>query len=107
MLCHSNDRYRSQDILVHEFAHGVHLVSAEDIHYNFQSRLQAAYDNAMKTGLWSNTYAATNYKEYFGIGVQCFFNDSRQGPTSGDGIHNHIDTRDELAEEGFFISSNN
>ena len=76
-------------------------MSAEDIHYNFQSRLQAAYDNAMKTGLWANTYAATNYIEYFGIGVQCFFNDSREGPKGGDGIHNHIDTREELAEDGF------
>ena len=100
VMCHSNDRYRRQDILVHEFAHGIHLVSAEDIHYNFQSRLQRAYNNAMNTDLWANTYAATNYIEYFGIGVQCFFNDSRQGPVGGDGIHNHIDTRSELAEEG-------
>ena len=57
----------------------------------------------MKTGLWDNTYAATNYIEYFGIGVQCFFNDSRQGPKGGDGIHNHIDTRVELSEDGFLF----
>ena len=31
MLCLSGDRYFNQDILIHEFSHGVHLVSAEDI----------------------------------------------------------------------------
>ena len=101
MLCLSEDRYFNQDILIHEFSHGVHLVSAEDIDseqgqplffhilckidmvypiIEFKTRLEDAYEQALGSGLWENTYAATNYIEYFGIGVQCYFDNSVRFP---------------------------
>ena len=70
VLCLNGDRYYNQDILVHEFGHGIHHVSAEYVDPSFTSRLQSAYNTAMSRGLWANTYAATNYIEYFAIGVQ-------------------------------------
>ena len=50
------------------------------------------------SGLWANTYAATNMEEYFAVGTQCFFNNSRKGPEGSDGVHNHIWTRDQLRD---------
>jgi len=49
-------------------------------------------------GLWENTYAGTNMEEYFAVGTQCFFNNSRKGPEGSDGVHNHIWTRDQLRD---------
>ena len=49
----------------------------------------------MKRGLWRNTYAATNYKEYWAEGVQSWFNVNKE-VLRVDGIHNDINTRREL-----------
>jgi len=98
VLCLNGDRYWNQDILVHEFAHGVMHVSAESFDPTFESRIREVYQNAKDAGKWNNTYAMTNYIEYYAIGVQCFFNNSAEGPVDGDGIHNEINTRDELLE---------
>ena len=96
VLCLNGDRYYNQDILVHEFGHGIHHVSAEYVDPSFTSRLQSAYNTAISRGLWANTYAGTNYIEYFAVGVQCYFDNSGEGPVGGDGIHNNINTRWEL-----------
>ena len=76
----------------------------------------------MSQGKWQNTYAATDEKEYWAIGVQgmiwfqaedvnhimrfnaiswdksqkAYFNVGAKGPEHGDGIHNHIDNRYDL-----------
>ena len=39
----------------------------------FDGRLRAAYARAMDKGLWKETYAATNHKEYWAEGVQSYF----------------------------------
>ena len=96
VLCLPSDRYKSQDILLHEFAHGVNLVSAESVDRRFKSRMAAAYNSALRRGLWARTYAATNPVEYFAVGTQAYFNQGKNGPFGGDGVHNHVDTRDEL-----------
>ena len=36
VLCLPSDRYKDQDILLHEFAHGVNLVSAESVDRGFK-----------------------------------------------------------------------
>ena len=51
----------------------------------------------IKTDLWKNTYAATNREEYWGEGVQSYFN-TNIGSALGDGVHNHVNTLKELAE---------
>lgn len=91
------DRYRGESIAVHEFSHawfefGIEgLVEGED----FRARLGAAFRNAQDTGLWKDTYALTNENEYWAEGVQDWF-DTNLTASPPNGIHNEIDTRDEL-----------
>jgi hypothetical protein len=61
----------------------------------FNNELQGLYDSALGQGLWVDTYAGSNRVEYWAEGVQSWF-DTNQRPQEG--IHNEIDTRDELNE---------
>jgi hypothetical protein len=54
----------------------------------FDPRLKAAYDSAMKAGLWRGKYAGTNHHEYWAEGVQSWFDDNREN----DHDHNHVNT---------------
>ena len=98
LLCLPSDRYGNpgEDIMVHEFGHGIHHISAETVIHDFNSRLQQAYQSAIYRGLWSNTYAATNYIEYFAIGTQAYFDVANTGPPQGNGVHNHVNNRETL-----------
>jgi alpha-glucosidase len=87
------DRYRNENILVHEFAHTIHNTGLSDVDPTFNDRLKAAYQSAMEKGLWKETYAATNAGEYWAEGVQSYF-DTNAPPGR---VHNDIDTREELA----------
>lgn len=64
---------------------------------SFSRDLDAAYANAVKNGLWSNTYARANGKSHWAEGVQSYFNANREGPRAGDGIPRRINTRRELS----------
>jgi hypothetical protein len=88
------DRYRNENILVHEFAHTIHGTGLREVDATFTDRLRDAYRNAMDKGLWKETYAATNAGEYWAEGVQSYF-DTNAPPGR---VHNDIDTRAELAE---------
>jgi predicted metalloprotease with PDZ domain len=88
------DRYRDENILVHEFAHTIHGTGLRDVDPAFNGRLRDAYRKAMDKGLWKNTYAATNPGEYWAEGVQSYFDTN--APSGG--VHNEIDTREELAD---------
>jgi hypothetical protein len=92
LLGFPGDPYEGESILIHEFAHTVHLRGLDRIDPTFSPRLKAAYDSAMARGLWRGTYAAENDREYFAEGVQSWFGANR----SGGPIHNDIDTRAEL-----------
>ncbi|KAJ8031850.1 hypothetical protein HOLleu_25184 [Holothuria leucospilota] len=89
VLCLSSDRYYMDDILVHELAHGIHLISLKTAVADFHRRLTNAFNCARKRSLWTNTYANVNVNEYFAEGTQSFFNVQR--------INNNVDTRDKLA----------
>lgn len=95
ILCYANDRYRGEDILVHEFAHTIHTMGIAMLDSTFNSSLNEIYNAAKKKGLWNNTYAMTNAGEYFAEGVQCWFNVNME-INLPDGIHNEINTRKEL-----------
>lgn len=97
ILCYSNDRYRPEDILIHEFAHAIHGMGIKFIEADFEQRLNALYTNAITSGKWANTYAATNFSEYWAEGVQDWYNVNTQS-IPADGIHNHINTRSELQQ---------
>ena len=91
----ATDPYEGENILVHELAHGMLGLGIKFADTTFVSRLTTAYENAMDASKWANTYAATNYDEYFAEGVQCWFDTNLEASPSN-GIHNDIDTRAEL-----------
>ena len=95
ITCLSNDPYKGENIFIHEFAHTTHLMAMNYIDSTFDARLQTAYTNAKASGLWTNTYAGTNYQEYWAEGVQDWFNVNLSAIPSN-GIHNEIHTRAQL-----------
>lgn len=97
VLCTSTDWYPGESIMVHEFAHTIRIMGLAFVDPETDDRIDAAYASAMAAGRWSNTYAATNSDEYFAEAVQSYFDTNIAGPVGGDGVHNHIDTRAELA----------
>ena len=88
------DRYRKENILVHEFAHAIHEMGLNSIDRTFDARLRDVYDASLKKGLWKRTYAATNHKEFWAEGVQSYFDCN--APEGHE--HNGIDTRAKLAK---------
>lgn len=94
LLGFEGDPYHQESILIHEFAHNIHLRGLVNVDSAFDDRLKQTYQRAMDQGLWSGKYAATNHSEYFAEGVQSWFNNNR--PPDHD--HNHVDTREELRE---------
>lgn len=94
LLNFPGDPYSTENILIHEFAHNIHLRGMNNIDDSFDSRLKETYNQAMAAGLWKGKYASVNHHEYFAEGVQSWFNNNRQN----DHDHNHVDTRQELWE---------
>jgi hypothetical protein len=96
LVCARRDRYYGEGILVHEFAHTIRLLGLGPGNDTFTSELTDLYDAAIAQGLWANTYAGTNAEEYWAEGVQSYFN-TNLGSNPADGVHNQVDTRDELS----------
>ncbi len=94
VLALDGDPYEAECILIHEFAHNIHLRGMLNVDPTFDDRLQKTYESAMKAGLWKGKYAAVNRHEYFAEGVQSWFDNNRVN----DHDHNHVDTRQELQE---------
>lgn len=94
LLCYPGDPYPTESILIHEFAHNIHLRGMSNVDPDFDGRVKAAYDIAMQAGLWKGKYASVNHHEYFAEGVQSWFDDNREN----DHDHNHVNTRTELQE---------
>ena len=94
LLGYPGDPYAAECILIHEFAHHIHLRGMSNIDPTFDSRLRATYDAAMKAGLWRGKYASVNHHEYFAEGVQSWFDNNRVN----DHDHNHVHLRSQLIE---------
>lgn len=94
LLGFAGDPYSTECILIHEFAHNIHLRGLVNVDPTFDERLERAYKAAMEQGLWKGKYAAVNHHEYFAEGVQSWFNNNREN----DHDHNHVNTRAELKE---------
>ena len=92
LLNYQGDPYATENILIHEFSHAIHLMGLNTVDSSFESRLAKAYDEARRKGLWSDTYAITNKEEYWAEGVQSWFDTNREH----DSEHNHVNTRVEL-----------
>ncbi len=95
LLCYPNDRYRGENIFVHEFSHSIKSMGLEPTILSFRRELQEAYSHAKATGLWANTYAQVNVEEYWAEGVQSYF-DTNLFSDPPNGIHNSVNTRDKL-----------
>nr|XP_006822279.1 PREDICTED: uncharacterized protein LOC100375291 [Saccoglossus kowalevskii] len=93
ILCYPKDSYHDEDILVHEFAHGIHRLGLEPIDDTFTPKLLASFEDARNRGLWNHTYAATNSQEYLAKGVQIYFN---VNGVPFKGIDNQVNTRAKL-----------
>lgn len=94
VLGYPGDAYSTECILIHEFAHCIHLRGMTNVDPTFDQRLRKTYNAAMKAGLWKGKYASVNHHEYFAEGVQSWFDNNRVN----DHDHNHVDTRVELQE---------
>jgi len=94
VLGYRGDPYSTECILIHEFAHNIHLRGLVRVDKTFDDRLKKTYRAAMAKGLWRGKYAATNKNEYWAEGVQSWFNNNREN----DHDHNHVNTRKELRE---------
>lgn len=92
LLAYPGDPYAAENILIHEFAHNLHLRGLVNVDPTFDDRLKTTYEAAMAEGLWKGKYASVNHHEYFAEGVQSWFDDNREN----DFDHNHVNTREEL-----------
>ncbi|MBM4052963.1 MAG: hypothetical protein FJ270_09535 [Planctomycetes bacterium] len=94
LLTYPGDPYSTESIFIHEFAHAIHEMGLSSVDPTFDRRLGAAYDAAMKKGLWQGAYASENRMEYWAEATQSFFDTNREN----DHQHNHVDTVVELKE---------
>ena len=94
LINYQGDPYWSENILIHEFSHAIHLMGLRTVDPDFDDRLETTYNAAKEKGLWENTYAITNKAEYWAEGTQSWFDTNR----ANDSEHNHVDTRDKLKE---------
>jgi len=112
LLNHPDDRYAGESILIREFARALHVktglrpidkefegkqkqqyeLRVKRIDREFDDRVKELYDAALEKGLWNDTYAAKDRREYFSEAVQSWFDANRQENPG----HNHVNTREEL-----------
>lgn len=97
VLAYQIDKYHAEDILVHEFAHSIHLIGLMLAVPDFDSRLKQCYEKAMENGILEGTYRSTDKEEYFAEAVQDWFNVNAE-MEHADGKHNWCNTREELQE---------
>ncbi len=97
VLGYQIDKYHAEDILIHEFAHSIHLIGLMLAVPDFDSRLKQCYENAKMRGILDATYRITDKEEYFAEAVQDWFNVNAE-MDHADGKHNWCNTREELQE---------
>lgn len=92
LLGYEGDPYSTECILIHEFAHNIHLRGMKAVDPTFDARVKTTFEKAVADGLWKGKYAGTNHHEYFAEGVQSWFDNNREP----DHDHNFVNTRAEL-----------
>lgn len=95
LLAYQIDKYHAEDILIHEFAHSIHLIGIVQVDTTFNQKLEKLLNQAVAKGKYANTYAKTDIAEYWAEGVQNWFNVNAEVPKP-DGKHNALNTREEL-----------
>lgn len=82
LLCREDDTYPGQSVFLHEIGHSVLDMAVVPADPAFEDRVAAAYDAAMASGVYADSYATVNADEYWAEGVQDYFDASRR-PTPG------------------------
>jgi len=83
MCTNADPYYRQYNVLVHEFGHTIHMYGIPSSS-GYVQRITEAWANARARGIWeNNSYAMSNYFEYFAEGTTVFFNTSRHPNSSG------------------------
>ncbi len=57
LLGFDGDPYASENLLIHEFAHNMHLRGLIRVDPSFNDRLKSSYESAIERGLWKGKYA--------------------------------------------------
>ena len=91
LLHYPGDPYFGFSVLLHELAHAVHERGLSRIDPGFDDRLRITYESAIAEGLWKDTYAAVNHKEYWAEGSEAWFN-----PKTTASFDRFGDTREDL-----------
>jgi hypothetical protein len=73
LLGYPGTRYFGENILVHEFAHGIMDIGIRGVDRALYDDIRAAYKEAMAKGLWKGHYASTTPNEYWAEGTQTWF----------------------------------
>ena len=63
-------RYKA---LIHELAHGIHLLGLNTLDPTFDNRLRITYESVMRKGLWQGTYASSDRREYWAEATHAWF----------------------------------
>lgn len=94
LLCKTGDpHFFGSNVFVHEFAHQIHFAGI-GLSSAGGDDIFATYEAARADGLWDNTYAGSNYVEYFAELTEEWFEVGRPpGPVGGDGIANDVYSR--------------
>ena len=95
LLAYQIDKYHAEDILIHEFAHSIHLIGIIQVDTTINNILEKYLKMAEAEGKYKNTYARTDIYEYWAEGVQDWFNVNAE-VAKPDGKHNQLNTREEL-----------
>ena len=91
-------------VLIHEFAHAIHFaLKDQPVVQEFNSRLLELYSTALAKGLWQDTYAATNYEEYWAEAVTFWFQEYMREPVGlrGSNLEDYDPEIVKLIEEVF------
>lgn len=95
ILAYQIDKYHAEDIMIHEFAHAIHLIGLIQVEKDFDDNLKRIYEQAKAKGILKDTYRETDHMEYFAEGVQDWFNVNAE-VEHPDKKHNWCNTREEL-----------
>ena len=61
------------EALLHELAHGIHILGLNTLDPTFDDRLRVTYEAAIKKGLWQGTYASVDRREYWAEATHAWF----------------------------------
>jgi hypothetical protein len=82
-----------ENITIHEFAHTL-ATAIRRVNRDWGTRLEAAYRQAMARGDYGNSYAATDWQEYWAEGTQCWFDCANPANSGGARTREQLKAKD-------------